>query len=117
MSRKPLGDKPMTVAERQARYRAAHADGAPRVRYRRPADRRTRAQRWCDAVAELVALKAEYEKWFDGLPESLWESATADALRTILEFDLSRLENIRPPLGFGRDGWPSALHPVSGAVK
>ena len=30
--RKPLGNKPMTVAERQVRFRAAHADGAPKVR-------------------------------------------------------------------------------------
>jgi hypothetical protein len=35
--RKPLGD--MTVAERQARFRAAHADGEPKVRYRKPSDR------------------------------------------------------------------------------
>ncbi len=27
--RKPLGDRPLTVAKRQARFRAAHADGAP----------------------------------------------------------------------------------------
>ena len=54
--RKPLGDRPMTVAERQARFRAAHADGAPKVRYRRPGDRRSRPQRWRDAVAELVEI-------------------------------------------------------------
>jgi len=40
--RKPLGEKAMTSAERQARYRAAHADGAPKIRYRKPADRRSR---------------------------------------------------------------------------
>jgi hypothetical protein len=39
MSRNPLGDRAMTTAERQARYREAHADGTPRVRYRRPGDR------------------------------------------------------------------------------
>jgi hypothetical protein len=41
--RKPEGDRAMTTAERQARFRAAHADGRPKVRYRRPgaaADRR-----------------------------------------------------------------------------
>jgi len=48
--RKPLGDKAMSVAERQARFRAAHADGAPKARYRRPSDRRSRPQRWRDAV-------------------------------------------------------------------
>ncbi len=52
---KPFGDHTMTPAERQARFRAAHADGAPKVRYRKPGDRRSRPQRWRDAVAELVA--------------------------------------------------------------
>ena len=45
---KPLGERAMTLAERQARYRAAHAaDTAATVklRYRRPADRRSRPQR------------------------------------------------------------------------
>ena len=58
--RKPLGDTAMTGAERQARYRAAHADGSPKVRYRRPGDRRSRPQRWRDAVDELVNLQEEY---------------------------------------------------------
>ena len=40
----------MTNAERQARYRAAHGDGSPKVRYRRPGDRRSRPQCWRDAV-------------------------------------------------------------------
>ena len=60
---KPLGDKAMTGAERQARYRAAHANGTPRLRYRKPADRRSRAQRWRDAVAELVTLQDDYRAW------------------------------------------------------
>jgi hypothetical protein len=33
----------LTPAERASRYRAAHADGAPRIKYRRPADRRAKA--------------------------------------------------------------------------
>jgi len=57
----------MTVAERQARFRAAHADGAPNVRYRRPGDRRSRPQRWRDAVAELVSLQDEYRAWLDSV--------------------------------------------------
>jgi hypothetical protein len=36
MPRKPIGDKPMTDAERQARYRAARAAGAAIIRTRRP---------------------------------------------------------------------------------
>ena len=62
---KPLGERAMTPAERQARYRAAHAaDTAAtvKVRYRKPADRRSRPQRWRDAVAELLELQADYQQ-------------------------------------------------------
>jgi len=52
---KPIGDRAMTAAERQARFRQAHADGSPKIRYLRPGDQRSRPQRWRDAVAELVA--------------------------------------------------------------
>src|SRR5208282_6521923 len=60
---KPIGDHTMTPAERQARYRASHADGAPKIRYRKTADRRSRPQRWRDAVAELVELQGDYQAW------------------------------------------------------
>jgi hypothetical protein len=99
---KPIGETVMTHAERQARYRGAHADGAPKVKYRKPADRRSRPQRWRDAVADLVELQADYQAWLDALPENLVDSATAEALRAICELDLSQLE-IEPPRGFGRD--------------
>jgi hypothetical protein len=101
--RRPLGDKAMSVAERQARFRAAHADGTPRVRYRRPADRRSRPQRWREAVAELVELQGEYRDWHDTLPPSLEGSTTAEALRAICDLDLSELESMEPPRGFGRN--------------
>jgi hypothetical protein len=101
--RKPAGDKALTGAERQARYREAHKDGAPRVRYRKPADRRSRAQRWRDAVAELVDLQEEYRAWRDTLPEALAASATAEALDAIVAIDLSELEGVEPPRGYGRD--------------
>ena len=42
----------MTDAERQARCRAARIAGKPAIRMRRPADHRSRARRWRDAVAE-----------------------------------------------------------------
>ena len=102
---KPIGEMTMTHAERQARYRAAHADDAPKVKvkYRKPADRRSRPQRWRDAVAELVELQADYQTWLDALPENLADSATAESLRTICELDLSELESVEPPRGFGRD--------------
>ena len=98
-----IGDHTMTQAERQARYRASNADGAPKIRYRKPADRRGRPQRWRDAVAELVELQGDYQAWLDALPPSCADSATADALRAICELDLSELQGIEPPRGFGRD--------------
>jgi hypothetical protein len=107
--RKPQGDRRLTGAERQARYRARHAGmpslprRRPGVRYRRPADRRSRPQRWHDAVAELVALQAEYLAWFEALPEATRDSATGEALQAILDFDLDELAAIEPPRGFGRD--------------
>lgn len=110
-TRKKLGMKPgpkallgttMTHAGRQARYRANVA-GGPKLRYRKPADRRSRPQRWHDAVAELTELQAEYQTWLDALPESLADTTTADRLRTICELDLSEPASAEPPLGFGRD--------------
>jgi hypothetical protein len=93
----------MTGAERQARYRAAHAAGAPVIRVRRPADRRSRVQRWLDTVAMLIDLQAEYGAWLDALPDNQQDSATAEALRAIVDLDLSELQAIEPPRGFGRD--------------
>lgn len=103
MPRKSTGDRPTTDAERQARCRAARAAGLPVVRIRRPADHRSRARRWRDAVAELFALQAEYEAWLEALPDTLQDTATAEALRTICELDLADLQAIDPPRGFGRD--------------
>jgi len=76
---------------------------APRIKYRKPADRRAKAQRWRDAVAELVTLQEDYRGWLEALPESLQESATADVLRAITEIDLSELESVEPLRGYGRD--------------
>jgi len=103
MPRPTIGETAMTDAERQARYRAARATSRPVIRTRRPADRRTRIRRWNDALAELVAAQAEYGAWLDALPDNQQDSATADALRSIVELDLSELRAIEPPRGFGRD--------------
>jgi hypothetical protein len=43
MPRHPLGERAMTAAERQARYRAARIAGTPLIRTCRPADHRGRA--------------------------------------------------------------------------
>ena len=72
-------------------------------RMRRPAARRSRPQRWRDAVIELLALQAEYAKWLEALPESLSDSPTADALGAIVDLDLTELADIEPPRGYGRD--------------
>jgi hypothetical protein len=103
MPAKAIGERAMTDAERQARYRAARALGAPAIRTRRPADHRSRVRRWNDAVAELTKLQAEYDAWLQKLPENLQDTATAEALRANSELDLSELQAIVPPRGFGRD--------------
>ena len=103
MPRKPIGETAMSDAERQARYRAARATGAPVIRTRRPADHRSRARRWNDSVTALVELQAEYAAWLENLPDSLQDTATAEALRAICELDLTELQAIIPPRGFGRD--------------
>ena len=103
--RNPQGEHTLSNAERQARYRARRqaAASAPVVRYRRPADRRTRPQRWRNAVAELLALHAEYTAWCDALPDSLRDTATAAALQAIVDLDLDELAAVTPPRGYGRD--------------
>jgi hypothetical protein len=103
MSRHPIGGQAMTGAERQARYRAAHAAGAPVLRIRRPADHRGRARRWNDSVALLLELQPYYAAWLDSLPANLRDSATGEALQAIVELDLDALAAVQPPRGFGRD--------------
>jgi hypothetical protein len=67
--RKSIGVTAMTDAERQARYRAPRAAGAPVVRTGRPADHRGRARRWNDDLAGLVDAQAEYAAWLDRGPD------------------------------------------------
>ena len=110
--RKPAGDRALTGAERQARYRAAR-DAQPGIRHPRPTrprakgaqrtDRRSRPQRWRDAIAELLAVQAECAAWLDKLPEATQGSATGEALQAIVDLDLDELSAIEPPRGFGRD--------------
>jgi hypothetical protein len=86
-----------------ARYRAARAAAVPAIHIRRPADHRGRARRWTDHVAGLVDAQVEFMAWSESLPDSLQDSATAEALRAICDLDLSELQAIIPPRGFGRD--------------
>ena len=102
MPRPTIGDTAMTDAERQARCRAARAGGKPVVRTRRAVDRRGLLQKWNDARAEIVNLQARYAAWLEALPDNQQDSALAEALRAIVELDLSELLAIEPPRGFGR---------------
>jgi hypothetical protein len=92
--RTPKGEHALSNAERQARYRARReADQpAPAVRYR-----------WNDLVAGLLALQAEYDAWYDVLPDNLRDTPTAAALQAIVDLDLDELVAIVPPRGYGRD--------------
>jgi hypothetical protein len=103
MPRKLIGETAMTDAERQARYRAARAVGKPVIRVRRPLDHRGRARRWTDYVTGLVEAQLEFAAWLDSLPDNLRDSPLAEALQAICDLDLSELQAIVPPRGFGRD--------------
>ena len=109
----PRGDRAATPAERSAAYRArrkATVTAAPTkpsvvVRYRRPADRRSRPQQWADAVQTLADLLDQFQEWRDNLPSGLANSAMAEALDAVLELRgyVEELEAVELPKGFGRD--------------
>jgi hypothetical protein len=103
MPRKSIGETAMTDAERQARYRAARVAGKPIVRVRRALDHRGRARRWTDHVTGLVEAQVEYAAWLETLPDNLRDSPLAEALQAICDLDLTELQAIIPPRGFGRD--------------
>jgi len=103
--RKPEGEQALSNAERQARYRARHTTPAlpAAARPRRAADRRSRPQRWRDAVNELLAIQATYANWLTALPDGLRSSSIAETLEAIVEIDLIDLAEIELPRGYGRD--------------
>ena len=74
---KPTGEHALSNAGRQARYRARQqVEAATTItRPRRPTDRRSRPQRWRDAVGTLFTLQAEYADWLAALPDGLQGSA------------------------------------------
>jgi len=103
--RKPQGERALTAAERQARYRQRLA-GHPVASARRPPQptrHASRPRQWQAAVATLLRLQAEYAAWLDALPEALRDGATGEALQAIVDLDLDKLASIEPPRGFGRD--------------
>jgi hypothetical protein len=110
---KPRGDHALTPAERASAYRErrkATALSTPTkppvvVRYRRPVDRRSKPQRWQDAVETLSELLDSYQDWRDNLPSGLAGSALADRLDEVLELRdaVETLQAAELPKGFGRD--------------
>jgi hypothetical protein len=100
----PEGQAALTNAERQARHRARRqvSRPPPAVKPPRPA-RRSRTKRWNDALAEMLAVQAECTTWFEALPESLRDSATATALQDMIDLDLDAIAAVQPPRGYGRD--------------
>jgi len=95
----------LTDAQRAKRYRERRREGVPSVAYRRPADRRSRPQRWADAVATLGNLLDEYEAWREAMPEALREGATGERIDELLELRglVEQLDEAELPRGFGRD--------------
>ena len=102
--REPEGETALTNAERQARYRARRQTEQPPVaaKQTRPS-RHSRRKRWDDALAVMMTVQAECTAWFEALPESLRDSATAGALQEMIDLDLDSIAAVRPPLGYGRD--------------
>jgi hypothetical protein len=103
--RMPEGSAALSNAERQARHRAKIQTVQPRMTIKRPAAaaRRSRSKRWNDALAEMIAVQAECAAWFEALPESLRDSATASALQDMIDLDLDAIAAVQPPRGYGRD--------------
>jgi hypothetical protein len=101
----PEGSAALSNAERQARHRAKHLAVQPSLTIKRAAvaTRRSRSKRWNDALAEMVAVQAECAAWFEALPESLRDSATAAALQDMIDLDLDAIAAVQPPRGYGRD--------------
>ena len=85
-------------------YRARRSMPQPPVTIRqlRP-PRRSRTKRWNAALAEMIAVQAECAAWFDALPESLRDNATALALQEMIDLDLDAIAAVQPPRGYGRD--------------
>jgi hypothetical protein len=96
----------LTSAERQRAYIQRLKAGIPAApRPRRPIDRRTKPQRWDDAVGELLSLLDDYQEARENLPDSLAESVYCEKLDAILELRklVETLADADLPKGFGRD--------------
>ena len=97
---------PLTSAERQRAYINRLKAGVPTTpKPRRPIDRRTKPQRWDDAVGELMSLLDDYQDARNNLPDSLAATAYVEKLDAILELRelVETLADADLPKGFGRD--------------
>lgn len=107
MGRRPEGEKALTGGQRQARYRLrsglSQEPASGQAGPRRLPRGHSLSRRWHDTVAGLVALRAEYERWLQALPEATRETATGEALQAMVDLDLEEIMTIQPPRGFGRD--------------
>ena len=56
-----------------------------------------------DAVAELLALQEHWRRCLDALPEALHDTPYGERLQAMAETDIEILQEIEPPLGYGRD--------------
>ena len=102
--REPEGETALSNAERQARYRARRQVEQPPAAIKQSrASRQSRRKRWNDALAVMITVQAECAAWFDALPDSLRDSATAEALQEMIDLDLDTIAVAQPPLGYGRD--------------
>ena len=101
----PEGSAALSNAERQARFRARRQTPQPPLTINRPPApaRRSRSKRWNDALSEMIAVQTECAAWFEALPESLRDSATATALQDLIDLDLDAIAGVQPPRGYGRD--------------
>ena len=99
-------------AERQQRYRERRKEQQPCTHYRRPQDRRSRPQRWRDAVQTPVDLQAEYQDWFDNLSDNLQASPLAERLEAICEYDLGDWKPWSRRAASGATDWSGVRFPT-----
>ena len=95
----------MTGAERMARLRERQRAGEKPVRYRQPKDRRSRIQRWSDAVETLLDCLDAYQTWRDRMPAGLADGELAERLDAVLELReaVEQPAAAELPSAFGRD--------------
>lgn len=95
----------LSDAERSRLYRERRKAGEKIIRYRRPADRRSKPKQWDDAVDTLLSILDGYQDWRDNMPASLADTPTAQLIDDVLALrDLvEQLQGVELPKGFGRD--------------